>query len=357
MATNSNSRYLPHGPFFTELRRRVEAHLAASGRVGNQTPLAMYRKTAVILTWFIGSWVVLNFAVTTWWQAALCCVSLGLAAAGIGFSIQHDGGHMGYSKFRWVNALMALSLDLLGGSSYIWHWKHNVFHHSNPNITGLDVDIDIRPLCRLSPEQQRRAGHRFQHYYIWLLYAFLAVKWHFVDDFANIAKGRIGAQTFPRPTGWKLLAFILGKLVFVSWALASPILFHPWWQVLAGYGLASATLSLTLAVVFQLAHCVEGAQFPPLDQGSSPKMEWAVHQVVTSANFALGNPLVTWYVGGLNYQIEHHLFPKVCHYRLPEIAPIVQQLCREQGVPYQVNLSTIGAIASHGRWIRQLGHA
>jgi linoleoyl-CoA desaturase len=355
--TTSNSRYLPHGPFFLELRKRVDAHFTASGRIANQTPAQMYLKTGVILSWFIGSWVLLNFAAQTWWQAALCCVSLGLAAAGIGFSIQHDGGHRGYSRHRWVNGLMAFFLDVLGGSSYIWHWKHNVFHHANPNITGLDVDIDIRPLARMSPEQKRRFGHRFQHIYIWVLYAFLAVKWHFFDDFSNIVRGKIGDQTFPRPKGWKLAQFIIGKAVFVTWALVVPALLHPWPQVVLGYALASATLSVTLAVVFQLAHVVEGAQFPKLEQECASKMEWAVHQVVTSANFALGNPLVTWYVGGLNYQIEHHLFPKVCHYRLPEIAPIVQQLCREQGIPYQVNASTFGAIASHTRWIRQLGMA
>jgi linoleoyl-CoA desaturase len=357
MATNSNSRYLPHGPFFNELRQRVDAHFLASGRGGNETPPAMFLKTAVILGWWVGSWVLLTFVAVTWWQAALCCISLGLAMAGIGFSIQHDGNHTGYSKNKWISGAMAFTLDLLGGSSYIWHWKHNVFHHSNPNITGLDVDIDIRPLCRLSPAQQRRFAHRFQHLYIWVLYAFLAVKWHFVDDFTNLAKGKIGAQSFPRPKGWKLLMFIGGKLSFYSWALAVPMLFHPWWQVLLCYALVSVVLSETLAVTFQLAHCVEGAQFPALEVGSEPKMEWAVHQVVTSANFALGNPLVTWYVGGLNYQIEHHLFPKVCHMRLPEIAPIVQALCKEQGIPYKINDSTFGAIGSHARWIRQLGTA
>ncbi len=355
MATHSNSRYLPHGPFFNELRRRVDAYFVESGLPSNQTPVGMFLKTAVILAWFALSWALMVFVASTWWQLALCCVSLGLAMAGIGFSIQHDGGHMGYSKSKWLNAAMAMTLDLLGGSSYIWHWKHNVFHHSNPNVTGLDVDIDIRPLARMSPEQQLRTGHRFQHLYIWPLYSFLAVKWHFIDDYINLAKGMIGSQTFPRPKGWKLATFFLGKIAFYTWAFIIPLMVMPWWQVLLCYGLWSATLSLTLAVTFQLAHCVEGAKFPKLELGSDPKMEWAVHQVVTSANFGLGNPFVTWYVGGLNYQIEHHLFPKVCSYRLPEIAPIVQRLCAEQGVEYKINRSTLGAIVSHARWMREMG--
>jgi len=351
------SRYLPHGAFFNELRRRVDAHFVASGRPANQTPWQMFLKTAVILGWLVGSWVLLTFAVERWWQAALCCVSLGLAAAGVGFSIQHDGGHKGYSRHTWVNAVMALGLDLLGGSSYIWHWKHNVLHHSNPNVTGLDADIDLRPLARLSPEQPRRFAHRFQHLYLWVLYAFLAVKWQFLDDYLNLARGKIGTQPFPRPRGRQLITFIAGKLFFLCWAFAIPMVFHPWWHVLACYALASATLGVSLAITFQLAHCVEGVQFPSLELAPDAKQEWGVHQVVTAANFALGNPLVTWYVGGLNYQIEHHLFPRVCHQRLPEIAPIVQALCKEQGVSYKIHRSTFAALASHGRWLRQLGAA
>lgn len=355
MATNSTSRYLPHGPFFNELRQRVDAYFEASGRPANQTPPGMFLKSAVILTWFAASWALMVFASTTWWESVLFSISLGLAMAGIGFSIQHDGGHTAYSKHKWLNAIMALNLDLLGGSSYIWHWKHNVFHHSNPNITGLDADIDVRPLARMSPAQPRRFGHRFQHLYIWVLYAFLAVKWHFFDDYFNLARGRIGTQKFPRPTGWKLGALIVGKIFFYCWGFAIPMLFLPFWQVLLNYLVWSATLAVTLAVTFQLAHCLEGTQFPALDLGSAPKMEWAVHQVVTAANFGPQNPFVTWYVGGLNYQIEHHLFPKVCSYRLPEIAPIVQRLCAEQGIPYRINPSTLGAIASHFRFMRELG--
>src|ERR1700737_460281 len=134
MTTPSTSWYLPHGPFFIELRRRVDAHFAGSCREANQTPPTMWLKTAVILAWFVGSWALVTFAAQTWWQAGLACVSLGLAAAGVGFSIQHGGSHGGYSKRRGVNAAMALGLDLLGGSSYIWHWKHNIIHHTNPNI-------------------------------------------------------------------------------------------------------------------------------------------------------------------------------------------------------------------------------
>ncbi len=355
ISTNPTSRYLPHGPFFNELRKRVDAYFAASGRPANVTPPGMFLKTAVILSWWVGSWVLMVFVASNWWQSALACISLGLAMAGIGFSVQHDGGHTAYSKSKWVNQAMAFTLDLLGGSSYIWHWKHNVAHHANPNITGLDSDIDLRPLARMSPEQERRVGHRFQHLYIWGLYSFLAVKWHFYDDYLNLLKGRVGNQCFPFPKGWTLTKLVAGKLLFYTWAFVIPAFFLPVWEVVLCYVVWSVTLSLTLAVTFQLAHCVEGTQFPKLDLGTDAKMEWSVHQVVTSANFGLGNPLITWYVGGLNYQIEHHLFPRTCSYRLPEIAPIVQRLCAEQGIPYTINTSTVGAIASHARWMRELG--
>src|SRR5229473_6578843 len=145
MATSSKARYLAHGAFYAELRRRVEIHFATIGCAPNKAP-GMYAKTAVMLGWFAASYVLLVFWAATYWQASALAVSLGLATAGIGFNVQHDGVHGGYSPRKGVNRLMALSLDMLGGSSYVWSWKHNVFHHSNPNAVGLDADIDIQPL-------------------------------------------------------------------------------------------------------------------------------------------------------------------------------------------------------------------
>jgi linoleoyl-CoA desaturase len=353
-ASSRTSRYLPHGPFHAELKRRVDAYFTSRNIEPTRAP-GMRLKTAIILGWFVGSYLLLAYWAASPWTAIPLAISLGLAVAGIGFNIQHDGNHGGYSRNRRLNAAMAFTLDVVGGSSYVWSWKHNVFHHSNPNLVGLDVDIDIQPFCRLAPTQKRRPWHRFQHLYIWPLYAFLAVKWHFIDDFKDVAQGTVGGQGFPRPKGWKLFSFLAGKLLFVGWAFVLPALFHPVWKVILFYALASAVVSLTLAIVFQLAHAVDGADFPRLDSEGRAATEWAAHQVRTSMDFAPGNRLLSWYIGGLNFQIEHHLFPRVCHVHLKDLAPIVQQTCREFDVPYNVEPTALGALAAHGRWLYRLG--
>src|SRR5262245_54200064 len=127
----------------------------------------MYVKTSVLLLWLAASYVALVFLPITAWQAILLAVSLGCAMAMVGFNVQHDGGHRAYSKRRLVNRLMAFSLDVLGGSSYFWNYKHNIAHHTYPNVLGADDDIYLGPLGRLSPHERRYWFHRFQHIYMW----------------------------------------------------------------------------------------------------------------------------------------------------------------------------------------------
>ena len=108
----------------------------------------------------------LVFAATTWWQAVPLAISLALAIAGIGFAIQHDANHGSYSSKESVNRLMGITLDLLGASSYVWKWKHNIFHHTYTNLSGSDEDINIGFFARLSPVQPRRRIHRLQQFYV-----------------------------------------------------------------------------------------------------------------------------------------------------------------------------------------------
>jgi linoleoyl-CoA desaturase len=352
MADPTRPCYLAHGQFYRELHRRVDVHFQLTGGAPNGAP-GMVPKSLVILAWVTASYGLLLLWASTPLEGALCSLSLGLAMAGVGFNIQHDGGHGGYSRHAFVNSLMAFGLDALGGSSYVWSWKHNVFHHSNPNVTGLDADVDVQPFCRLTPGQPRRAAHRFQHIYIWALYLLLAVKWQLVDDFKELITGRIGGRAFPRPSKARWVGVIGGKVLFAGWALALPLWMHPWWSVMLCFLVVSATLSLVLSVTFQLAHSV-GAAFPA---SGSPPTEWAVHQVEASVDFAPENSLLTWYLGGLNFQIEHHLFPKVCHLHLAALSRIVRRTCEDYGVRYSVHPTARAALAAHARWIRLLGKA
>ena len=344
--------------FLRELRRRVDAYFERTGRPRRDCP-EMYFKTATILAWFVAAYLLLLLVATSWWTVVPLAVVLGVAMAAIGFNIQHDAGHRAYSDRPWVNKVMALTMDLVGGSSYLWDWKHNAIHHTYPNINGHDDDINIGILGRLAPQQPRYPFHRYQGIYLWVLYGFLAVKWHLFDDFYNVAVGRIGGHKIPRPKGKDLVVFIAGKVVFFSLAFGIPMLLHPWWAVLSVYAVAAFVSGLVLSVVFQLAHCVEEAEFPvpvpTADGHARMSTEWAVHQVQTTVDFARRSRALSWLLGGLNFQVEHHLFSKICHVHYPALSQIVEEVCHEFGVRYAAHRTFLAALASHFRWLVVMG--
>jgi linoleoyl-CoA desaturase len=344
--------------FIRELRKRVDAYFETTGYSRRDCP-QMYFKTASILAWLVGAYVLLLFVVTSWWLVIPLAVILGLSLAAVGFNIQHDGAHKAYSDRRWVNKMMALTLDLIGGSSYLWDWKHNSIHHTYTNINGHDDDINLGWLGRLSPEQKRLPFHRLQGIYLWLLYGFLAIKWHLYDDFHQIAVGRIGEHKITRPQGKELCIFIGGKVIFFSLAFVIPALLHPIWAVLIVYAIAAFVSGLVLSIVFQLAHCVPQADFPvpvaALQGGQQVETAWAVHQVQTTVDFSRRNRVLRWLLGGLNFQIEHHLFHKICHIHYPALSKVVEETCREFGVRYTAHRSFVSAVVSHFRWLVQMG--
>lgn len=184
----------------------------------------------------------------------------------------------------------------------------------------------------------------------------LAIKWQLFDDFRKLITGRISNQRFPRPTGWELVIFAAGKVIFFTVAFGIPLHLHSAGAVLVFYAVASGVAGMVLSVVFQVAHCVEEAEFP-LPRADSGRIEhsWAVHQAETTVDFARRSRVVTWLLGGLNFQIEHHLFPKISHVNYPAISGLVEPTCREFGIPYAEHASFRAGIASHFRWLRRLG--
>jgi linoleoyl-CoA desaturase len=348
-------KFSGNNSFQSELRRRVEEYFRTTGRRQRDCP-QMYLKTVVILAVFSASYALLVLAAQEWWQALPLALVLALCTAAIGFNIQHDGGHQAYSNLPIVNKLMAISMDLIGGSSYFWRWKHGVLHHTYVNITGHDTDVDLGLLGRLTPHQEWRWFFRWQHIYLWPLYGLIAVKWQILDDFWSLASGRVGGHRTARPRGWDLAVLLGGKAVFFFLAFGVPLLFHPFWVVLLYYGVTVLLLGMVLSVIFQLAHCVEQAEFP-LPRPDSGRMEeaWAIHQIHTTVDFARGSRLLTWLLGGLNFQVEHHLFPRICHVNYPAISKVVEGTCREFGVTYKDHGSFLSGLASHYRWLREMG--
>jgi len=245
----------------------------------------------------------------------------------------------------------------LGGNSYFWKIKHNVNHHTYTNIEGMDSDIDVRPFMRLHEGQPRYWFHRFQHVYWVLLYGISYVTWIFYDDFAKYFSGRIAINSAPKKLESKEhFIFWITKVTYVGVYIILPIALVGWLQALVGFAIITFVCGLSISIVFQLAHMVEGTQFPVPDENSHRmKQEWAIHQMNTTANFATGNKVISWLLGGLNFQIEHHLFPRISHVHYPKISKFVKETCKEYNVEYIEYSSLLKAFCSHLFHIRRLG--
>lgn len=348
-------RFSKRSEFDRDLRKATDAYFETQG-ISQTGSWKMWLKSAILLGGL--ATIVTTFVTLTpgWATTIALAVVCGLFMAGIGFAVQHDANHGSYSKNKKVNSIMGFSLDLLGASSYVWRMKHNRIHHAYTNVSGVDDDLDVGLIARFAPGQRRLAVHRFQHLYMWVLYGFLTLKWYF-DDFVQVGKGRIGDRKLPRPKGLDLALFLGGKALFAGWMVALPLATVGLAHALAFYLIAEMVLGVVLAVVFQLAHCVESAQFviPEAEGTTRLPMDFALHQLQGTVDFARDNRLITWYVGGLNYQVLHHLFPRVCHIHYPALSKILQEVADAHGVLYR-HVPTLGqALAGHYRSLRRLG--
>lgn len=290
-------------------------------------------------------------------MGAAVTLAFGLVAVGTG--IMHDANHGAFSARRWVNRWAAYTSDALGASSWLWRHQHNFLHHGNTNVVGFDADIAQAPLARLAPTQPWHRWHRYQHLYLWPLYGFMAVKNLLISDLLVVVKGRFDDQPLRekvRPS--TVVRITLGKFLHLGWAVVIPLLFNPWWAVLAFYVGCSWLVGFILAVVFQLAHCVSVAEFaePECQRRGD---DFVSHQLRTTVDIDSRTPVVgpafRWLVGGLDHQIEHHLAPRLPHTIYPRIARRFRRACAERGVNYRVHDGLWAALRSHVRWLRQMG--
>jgi linoleoyl-CoA desaturase len=343
------------GDFIAETRREVDLYLE-SKRVRSWGRAQLYVKAVVALALLAGSWSTLIFARPGLVLGLLCLGVLMLATILIGFCVQHDANHGAYFTSRRFNHLLGWTSDsLLGFSSYAWRVKHNVAHHTYTNVDGYDDDVNQTPFARFMPSQEQRRWYRLQHIYIWPLYSLMVIRWQTGADIAALIRGRIASSKMHAPRRWDLAGLVAGKVVFVSWAVVVPLLVYPWWIVLCGYAAFASVTSLVTATTFQLAHCVEEASFTTAEEVTAQARPWAVHEVETTVDFCPRNAFLTWTLGGLNYQIEHHLFPRVPHTHYPRIAEIVRRNAAKHGVRYTAQPSLWAALRSHHRHLRRLG--
>lgn len=344
--------------FRKELNRRVEAYFQKEGLSQRDNP-QMYLKTAIICAWVISAWMFVLFAPTPGWLKLLGCGILGLGVAALAFNVGHDANHGSYSYNKGVNRTFSLAVDLVGASSYLWRYSHNVLHHTYTNIAEHDFDINGEGLVRLSPAQEYRWFHRYQHIYSWFLYGFLELHW-FVDDiYIFFVKRKYYNHDIPSPKPADTVTFLALKIFWLACVAGIPLyLGYTPLQVIAGVLVTSITFGVVVGVVFRVAHVVESAEFLTPDPATQTiDDEWAIFQVRTTVDFATDNRFLNWYLGGLNHQVTHHLLPQICHVHYPQIGKIVREVCEEFGVEYKVYPTFTAAIASNYRWLKALGCA
>lgn len=344
------------GPFTRELKKRVEEYFARRGISDKANARMVFKTIAMLALTFVPYALILTGWFSPWTMLGLAVV-MGIGMAGCGFSISHDALHGAYSSNRRVNAALGMTFDLLGANGYLWKITHNVIHHTYTNIQGIDEDLEVSPLLRLSPSSEHKPIHRFQHIFGFIAYSFSTLFWVFVKDYKYLFQKDLGPYTdISHPK--REVAILFGmKLFYYAYLIVLPLLILDlaWWQFAIGFLAMHLTAGLILGVVFQLAHVVEGPSHFAAKEQEVMDDSWIIHEMKTTANFGRTNRLLCWYVGGLNFQIEHHLFPRVCSIHYPAISPIVEEVARKHGIPYHHHPTLRAAIASHYRMLKQLG--
>jgi len=343
--------------FGDDVKSRVAEYFATEG-VPSKANASMVAKTVILLSVTFGAYGLILSNRFSAWQMLGLAVVMGVGVAGIGFGIAHDALHGAYSSRPWVNRLLGFSFELMGASGYMWKITHNVIHHTYPNIHGLDEDLEASPLLRLSPQARLRSIHRFQHLYAFAAYSLTTLQWVFSKDYRYFLKQELGPfrdRQHPRSEVATLLA---AKLLYYGYTIVIPlmVLKVAWWQFLIGFLAMHLTAGAILGIVFQLAHVVEDTEHPIPECNGQMDNAWMIHQMETTSNFATSNHLLSWYVGGLNHQVEHHLFPKVCSVHYPALSRIVRDSAAKHGVPYHHHETIRAAIRSHYRTLKSLGN-
>ena len=344
--------------FFRTLNKRVNSYFKENEipRTGNWK---LHLKTVVMFSIYLTPYFLLLTLDFPTWAQILFTLIMGVGMAGVGMNVMHDANHGAYSSKKWINKIMGGSMYILAGNVYNWQVQHNVLHHTYTNIHGHDEDMEAGRVIRFSKHAKWRRIHKFQQYYSVFLYGLLTFNWALTTDFKqtkSYLSRKLSYGKLPKPiTQWSKL--IITKIIYMGVWIAIPILFFniAWWKILIGFFIMHYVAGLILSIVFQLAHIVEDTDMPLPDETGSMKNTWAIHQLFTTVNFSTKNKIVNWFTGGLNHQVEHHIFPNISHVHYSKISEIVRETALEFNLPYNEYKTTRGAIVAHFKYLKQMG--
>lgn len=340
--------------FFNALKSAVDEYFASNNlkKTGNWK---LYLKTVILIPAAILIYLGLLFLPLNIFTGILLSALLGFTMASIGFNVMHDACHGSYSSRKWVNDIFSLTMNALGGSAFMWKLKHNIIHHTYTNIDGIDDDINNMPFMRQCRTQPLKPIHRYQNYYMFFLYGFTSL-FIFITDYTKYFSKRIYTTALKPMDMKEHIIFWISKAMYWFFYIILPIMLVGFKAWLLGFLVMQFVLGITLAIVFQLAHVVEHVEFEAA--GIEPvkiENEWALHQVKTTADFSPKNKIISWFVGGLNFQVEHHLFPRISHIHYPDLSKIVKQTCEQFNITYHYFPTMQAAVASHYKVMRDLG--
>lgn len=344
-----------HTEFYSEIKERIDNYFSSNkiNRTGNYK---IYVKSIVFILISAISYAMILFFAFPLWLLIIFCILLGISFAGIGFNIMHDGAHGSYSNKNWLNEMVGYSLNLMGGNVFIWKNKHNFNHHNYTNIEGMDDDIDVRPWIRTNLNQPKHWYHRYQHIYALALYGLTYFNWVFIGDFKKYFSKKIANVELDKMNLKEHLIFWISKAIFFILFLVIPMVKIGFWQAIVGYSIMSFVCGIILGVIFQLAHLMEEAEFPtPSKDSNKIEKNWVLHQIATTVNFATKNRILFWFTGGLNFQVVHHIFPKISHIHYPEINKLVRETCSKFNIKYTEYASFWSALHSHISHLKHVG--
>lgn len=344
--------------FFRTLNKRVNDYFKENNITKKTGNWKLHLKTIVMFTIFLTPYFFMIAMKMPFWTYILLNILIGIGMAGVGMNVMHDGNHGSYSTKGWLNKFMGGTIYILSGNVYNWQVQHNVLHHTYTNIHGHDEDLDAGRIIRFAHNAPWYKFHQFQHYYSVFLYGLLTFNWAITTDFQQMRryiKRGLYYGKFPNPvTNWTLLA--VTKVIYFSiWIVTPLVMGISWWKVVLGFVVMHYTAGLILSIVFQLAHVVEDVKNPEPDEVGNMENTWAIHQLFTTANFAPKNWFVNYFTGGLNHQIEHHIFPHISHIHYGKIAKIVKETTKEFNLPYYEFRTTREALVSHFKHLKTLG--
>jgi linoleoyl-CoA desaturase len=346
--------------FFATVSQRVNQYFK-SNKIERTANVHMVVKTCVMFILYFGPYaLVLTQVVTGGLGYLLTAIVMGVGVSGIGLSIMHDANHGSYSKKAWVNNLLGFSLNLVGGNAFNWKVQHNVLHHTYTNVHEVDEDISPRGVLRMAPTEVWKPIHQFQHLYAWFFYGLLTIVWIGIKDYGRLTRygreGLVAKQKTSIAREWAVL--IVTKLFYIFYLFVLPVLIVPavtWWMPIVGFLTMHYIAGFVLAIIFQPAHVIDGTEYPLPDEKGNLENNWAIHQLHTTTNFGRKHRAFSWFVGGLNYQVEHHLFPNICHVHYRAIAPIVESTAKEFGLPYKSKETFLEAVIAHAQIMKKLG--